>query len=506
MKPLNRLEAVLRLRRVGAAALLGWAGLALAAPAASAGTESPSVPVAEGADDGTDCTASDSIAPGAYGGAWYHTVTPTEQHDSARSQLYAGACSLHQSGRADGLLAIQARAAPGAYPNAYNIATRQAGELFIYGGYAGLGGAYVAKLDPSTLQEIWRSTMTTPTGQWSYLGAMGVLGNGSVYSIQNNLFARIDPASGAVQRLVLPQLSPPQGSGAAYNGFLANPDGLVFAKSIERGPCDRDTTGGLNCVIENKLPSRLVVIDPEAMAVLTQLEISEPSLGRIMTERHDGIDYIYVPGLSQLRRYQYVGGVLSLDTGWGPFDYDGGANAGGVGLMGDYAVTQTNYLPSMQASRLIAVNIRDGRRFVATPFAAPGDMLRPSWVPSKAATDAENQRIYAEDTYAGQIAAVTLSDAGFHVDWKRRNISKGFFALTGPRAARQLIVPMRQKNGDAVAWRDANTGTLRQVSVPLAEPSTLSVIAPGFQSRVYYPSFGSGQLIELVPELREETR
>jgi len=504
MKFLNCCADLFDPRDCCAAVLLLSAGLALAPAAIAAGTESPSVPVAEGADDGTDCTVSDTLAPGAYGGAWYHTVSPTEQHDSGRSQLYDGACSLHQSGRTDGRLAIQARAAPGAYPNAYNIATRQPGELFLYGGYAGIDGAYVAKLDPSTLEEVWRTTITTPSGQWSYLGAMGVLGNGSVYSVQNNVFARIDPASGAAQQLALPQLPPPQGTGAAYNGFLANPEGLVFAKSIERGPCSRDTTGGLNCVIENHLPSRLVVIDPEAMSVLTQIETPEPSLGRIMTERHDGIDYIYVPGISQLLRYQYVGGVLSLDTSWGPFDYDGGANAGGIGLMGDYAVTQTNYLPSVQPSRLIAVNIRDGRKFVITPFAAPGDMLRPSWVPSKAATDADNQRIYAEDTYAGQIAAVTLTDEGFRVDWKRRNISKGFFALTGPRAARQLIVPMRQKNGDAVAWRDANTGTLRQVSMPLAEPSTLSVIAPGFQSRIYYPSFSSGQLIELVPELRKD--
>jgi len=447
------------------------------------------------------CLSSESLATGGGSGPWYQTLAPSEHFDSARSQRFPAACGLRRSA-ADQAPRLLKRVAPAEYPEAYNTATRAPHELFVYGGYPGVDGAYIAKLDADTLVEQWRSTVHIPSTQWSFIGAMGVLSDGFVYSIQSNQLQKVDADTGTAELLALPQIDAPAGTGAAYNGFVVNPDGLIFAKSMERGACDRDTSGGLDCVIANRLPSTLVVVDPANMTVLTQVQTAEPALGRITTERHDGADYIYVPGLSALLRYRYAGGTLTLDSSWGPVPYGStGANASGVGVLGDYVVVQTNYVPSTTPSWLVAANIRDSaQQFALQPFTVPGGGYLPiSWVPDKAALDDETGIVYAEDLFAGQIAAIRLSDQGFELLWKLGDIAKGFPALVGPKEARQLVVPQLLSGGDTLAWRDARTGALIAQSPSLATIATIGASAPGFQERFYYPSFSSNELIELRP-------
>ena len=447
------------------------------------------------------CPSSETLVTGGGPGPWYQTLAPSEHFDSARSQRFPSACGLRPSAAGEPPKLLK-RVAPAEYPEAYNIATREPHELFVYGGYPGVDGAYVAKLDADSLVEQWRSTVRIPAGQWSFIGAMGVLADGFVYSIQSNQLQKVDGDSGVAQVLALPQIDAPAGTGAAYNGFVASPDGLIFAKSMERGACDRDTSGGLDCVIANRLPSTVVVVDPQSMTVLAQAQTGEPALGRITTERHDGADYIYVPGLSALLRYRYADGVLSLDSSWGPVPYGStGANASGVGVLGDYVVVQTNYVPSTTPSWLVAANIHDSaKQFAMQPFTVPGGGYLPiSWVPDKAALDDETGIVYAEDMFAGQIAAVRVGDQGLELLWKLGDIAKGFPALVGPRESRQLVVPQLLSGGDTLAWREARSGALIAQSPALAGIATIGASAPGFRERFYYPSFSSNELIELRP-------
>lgn len=448
-----------------------------------------------------ECAASEALVTGAFGDAWYASVAPTEHVDSSRSQVHEHACALDQVTGSVGPYTIAQRKAPASYPRAYNIATREPDELFLYGGYPGQGGAYVAKLDPDTLEEVWRATVTIPSTQWSFIGAMGVLGDGYVYSIQSNILAKIDPISGAKQELALPQLAAPTGTGAAYNGFVVTAGNKIVAKSMERGPCSGDGTGGLKCVLSHGLPSTVVVVNPNNMKILAQLQTSEPALGRIMTERHDGADYIYIPGASALVRYVYDDGVLALDPTWGPVPYGtSGANASGVGLLGDYAVTQTNYMPSSTPSWVVAAHIRDSsEQYAIQPFVKPnGTASKRSWVPDKAAMDSESGRIYAEDAYAGQIGALSLGPDGLKVEWKVQQIGTGFPALVGPPEARQLVIPFYSEGSDKLAWRDPISGALLAISGALAPVATVGVPGAGFEGRFYYPSFSTGELIELT--------
>lgn len=429
--------------------------------------------------------------------SWYTTVAPSEHFDSGRSQVFSAACNLSQLSGAANPLRMTTRTAPASYPYIYNVATRNSDELFIYGGSDGVANPYVAKLDPASLTEVWRATLPLATSQWKFIGAMGVHANGYVYSVQSNVLARIDPLSGSVQKVNLPQLAAPTGTGAAYNGFVVTPDGLIVAKSMERGYCS-DGTEAINCVVTNGLPSTLVVVHPDTLSVLASIQTSEPVLGRIMTEQHDGIDYIYLPGVSKLVRYRYTKGNLSLDTRWGPVGYGQGRNASGVGLLGNYAVLQTNYTYSATPSYVVAANIYNGsEQYAIQPFLGSGTL---SWVPDKAALDGENNRIYAEDTYARQVAALSVGSGGLTVLWKVTDQATGFPALIGPASARQLVVPYYVNGGDTLAWRDTATGALVAQSGKLAAQATIGASAPGFAGRMYYPSYASGKLIEVTPQ------
>lgn len=450
--------------------------------------------------DAQSCPTSDALTTGTNSGAWYTTLSPSEHFDSGRSQVFSSACTLSQITGSSSPYALSTRVAPGSYPSLYNIATRNQNELFVYGGYAGQGGAYVARLDPDTLSELWRASITIPSSQWSFIGAMGVHSNGYIFSIQSNLLAKIDPATGETWQLSLPQLAAPLGTGAAYNGFVITPDGLIVAKSMERGSCTNDTTSALSCVLSNRLPSTIVVIDPNTLSVIAQIQAPELALGRIMTERHDGIDYIYVPGISHLIRYRFSSNRLTLDTSWGPIGYGQGANASGVGILGNFAVAQTNYVPSTTPSYVVAANLYDStQQYRLQPFLLSAHS-RLSWVPDKAALDSENNRIYAEDTYAGQIAALTIGSSGLSVLWKQNSVATGFPALLGTTTARQLVIPSLTDAGDTLTWRDPATGAVLAQSSGLSPRPTIGASAPGFKGRFYYPSFYSDQLLELTPQ------
>ena len=69
-------------------------------------------------------------------------------------------------------------------------------------------------------------------------------------------------------------------------------------------------------------------------------------------------------------RYHYDGGHLVLDHGWGPVTYRTGAQMPGTapGILGDYVVIQTNFLPSLEPLTVTAADVHDGSRpFSITP-------------------------------------------------------------------------------------------------------------------------------------------
>jgi hypothetical protein len=300
-----------------------------------------------GAQSGTDpCHRSASLETGPTHGAFYSTVSPFEHFHSDRTQVFKFACSLGELGGGK----IQARSSPVKFSTPYIAFTRDRNQLFVYGygRNAATEGGFVARVNPSTLRQHWRTQIlaTELPNQWSYPGVGLAHGNGFVYAIYANILVKLDPASGAIlKKRELPE--DPNQTGAAYNGMIVMPDGVIVAKGMERGPCpplppdasaSDEAFEGLLCGTRNKLPSRILTIDPATLKILQNVSPPEPSTGRVTAGRTSGQDYVYVAGSDSLFRYLYSGGQLTIDNNWGPVTYRTGAQQPGTGpgILGDW--------------------------------------------------------------------------------------------------------------------------------------------------------------------------
>lgn len=484
------------------------------------------------------CSASASMLTGPSAAGYYTSIAPFEHHDSGRSQVFSDACSLRELPPGDG---VEVRTADGDYATPYVVSTRDRDQVVLYGysSQANTTGAFVTMLDAGTLTERWRVSLrdTTPKGQWSYPGVAAVIGDGAVVAVYGNQLFRLDAATGQiVAQRSLPE--DPSGTGAAYNGFVALDDGTLVLKNIERGRCPLQHTnegplafveafGGLLCASHNELPTALVTVDPRTLRVLDTVTTPEPVTGRVTSTRRHGVDLVYVAGQDSMRRYVVrPGGQLTLDEQWGPVRYrSGSATPGtGPGILGDWVVVQTNFLPSREAMQVTAINQDHPEQvFRMRPFADLGTPLisalslswlgnafgldastssSASWMISKPALDPDSMTIVTHDMAVGAIAAIHLDPrSGLKVTWRKPLRSLSFSALTGPAGCRDIVqTDWRPAHGDQVVWLDLATGReLRRTKTLDPLPAPGNIVTPGFDGTFYYAGL-TGNLTELRPD------
>lgn len=458
----------------------------------------PNSPV-DAATGGIPCPESAQLETGPSDGAWFNTLTPFEHYDSIRTQHFPHTCTAQRIAGSDSV-AITTRESVADYPSPYNALTRNRGELFVYGGYVAKDdGAYVAKLDPATLDEKWRVHMrVTDSNHFNWAGVAGVLGNGFVYAIAGNLLAKVNPDTAETSVIHLPE-HPGQG-GAAYNGFVVSPQGVIFAKSMERGaacPAHCNLICGLECAAKNGVPSFLVAVDPRGPSVIAQTETREPIIGRIMTDQQDGKDYVYCPGITSVWRYAFINGTLELDPSWGPVPYVSGKEQPGTGcgLLGDWVVVQTNFLESSAPLKVWGINKRDSARsHTIQPFPAGS----PSQEWSKPGLDIENRRVYTSDQKVGKVTALDFDpQRGFTRGWEAKQTMASFWAIVANRNNRQIIGSDYANEQDHAVWRDAATGKEIARSSALDERFNGGIIAPGFDGKFYYMAVDRQKVMEL---------
>jgi hypothetical protein len=453
------------------------------------------------------CPRSRDLHVGPTDGAFFSTVAPFEHFVSDRTQLFRYTCTLAEIA-GPGPVSIAAREAPDNYTTPYIPVTRDRNQLYVYGYQPNpqTQGAYVASVNPVTLAQRWRMQIKVPPpGQWSYPGVLLAHGNGFLYAIYGNVLVKLDPATGqTVARRILPEN--PNGTGAAYNGMIVLPDGRIVAKGIERGPCKLSGTfGGLLCSVHNGLPTPVVVVDPTHLKILSVLKPPEPVTGRITAGQVGHTEYVYMAEHNTLvcYRYSHRDGTLHLDNRWGPVTYRTGRQTPGTGpgLLGNWLVVSSNFVPSRATMTITAANVHNsGRTFQIRPFAAATRRTGLSFSPSKAALDPATNNVYMDDTGGGELVGLHLNPRrGFSVMWRDRINSLDFVALAGLAAHPQLVFTDYKGGADHVVWIDGTTGHLLAESGPLAaKPAPANIVTPGFAGRFYYLG-AQGQLWELHP-------
>ncbi len=448
----------------------------------------------------------------------YRTVTPFEHADSGRTHVYPADFGGSMEARANNV--VVAREFSGRFPVPYNFVTREADELFVYGGtvadFPGSGTSYLVKYNTDTGAVVWERTLreSRALGEMVWPGLVTAHGNGDLYVIFGAQLARIDAETGELVR----QVQLPLAEGAAledtvYNGFTVLSDGTIVTKSfgrqagcVENIPCDEATFGPLPA-------SLVVVLDPDTLDILDQFQLSEGSGGRITSTTGLDRELVFVAGTNNIIRFDWDGAALTLNEDWGPVFYlnDGQTEASATTILNDWLVFQTNARPSDAPLSVVAVNIDDDQRILRIdPFT---DSHMPvSVIPSALTVDPANNRIYAMDTGPGRIAAIDLvDDAELRVAWRVRQRTMSHTSIVGSPDARvfvsteyvgvrlpQLLPSLRDGTArEQVVWRRASDGVelARSASMPLMTPG--APLAPGFFGTWYFLRL-DGALTELT--------
>ena len=450
-----------------------------------------------------------TLAPGPNSTGVYTTVNATEHADMARTHVFEHATF---GGSLDDPESNQAfvRTAPGFYPGTYNVVTRNADEIFVYygvyGEQEGAVGPAVARLDADTLEEVWNTQLAVYDDNataWNSPGVVGMHGNGTLIVISGNTAAVLDPDTGdIINQVELPQDDP---ANASYNGFITTSDGTLFTKALFRS-CDTVGSPALVECLDTEVTQTMLAIDPVTLEIIDQIELPDFATGRIPIGVHNGIDYVYLPGVSSLYRYRWEDETLTLDEDWGfvTVTEEGDLTALTPNLTEDWAFLQVN-TGSPKPMPVWAISTSDSsvrhsiRPFEETPAFASFNAAHGSF-------DPDSGLLYAADTGAGRGSALAFDpETGFEIRWVEEQTMSVFQQLVDSPDRRVLVTnelvnfplnPLAATN-EQVVFRDAATGREVARTDELPRMSQGANISPGFDGRVYFPGV-DGKLYEIT--------
>jgi hypothetical protein len=239
---------------------------------------------------------------------WYPTMNAFERGDSNRTGLYG--CATF-TGSFTGPNTVYAYRSPNIYYTPAIMSTRGINEIYVYGGSQLNSNplptsSYVARIEPGTLKELWRTVLINIniSKPWTGVGGLESLG-GDVFAISNTYLYKLNGTTGAVEGvLTLPTIGS-FANNSYFNGLDGWPDGTLVMKNLARAKgC---TLQGFNAVVKCPGPaSTMVAVDSKSFKVLDYIQLKQLTGGRITATEYHGKDYAYVPGTTDLYRYVWI--------------------------------------------------------------------------------------------------------------------------------------------------------------------------------------------------------
>lgn len=459
---------------------------------------------------------------------WYPSLEAFEHYNSGRSHVFPESTF---GGSYSGNNTVDILSSPMVYPSGYNMAYLDPDHIFIYGGgygdVAGSVGAFVAKVDPTTLGPAWYNQLinTSINGEWDYPGSMGILQDGFIYVSYGYRLAKLNKKGTVIDTLILPTGSA-EPRNTSFNGFNATSDGIIVMKSVYRqaGCSIQGPDALLSCPDPSDVPSSILIsVNPKTMQVIDNITLPAPVGARPTISTFNGKSYVYLLEPTTAIRYEVNGGKFILDNSWNPgtITLNGQTLCTSFVVMNDWVVAQTNTLPASTALDVIAINQGDAsKQYRLQPFAGdpipplvaaafsnqgPGGVPAISWAPMSVSADPENNLIYASDSLPGEIAAITITSGGLETVWKANQTTTEFTTLIGPQSNRVLVgtdIPGPEIPGnnthDFAVWRNATTGQELARSPLLPAMTQGTMIQPYYNGNMFFEG-QSGTLIKLIP-------
>jgi len=441
---------------------------------------------------------------------WYPTMANTEHGGSERAGVFA--CSKFGGSftEPNQVYAYQSPTSLGGVPSW--VVTREPNELYAIGGGASLAlpGQFISKMEAGSLREDWHTPLSNNnvTGDWLISGAGNFpIADGTIAVSQGQYLYKVNASTGAVEKVVsLPTGENPPGD-SNLDGMNAFADGTLVLKTQNRvAGCTNQGYAFFYCANQSQVaPSVIVAVDPITFEVLDWEQLPEMIPPRNTVTQFQGKDYLYLPGTSNMFRYEWNGQNLTQDASWGPVPYllPGQTAASAPAIMGDWIVASTNCCVTNASMSVVAISQADPNQIVRiNPI--PLEPGQQSSVPSMVSADLPNNRIYAFDYFPGKMVAINFTqDGNMSVAWgpvDQRTLS--FMTLIDQPDQRVLVATninpntTQQQLEDAAAfkgftyteqiiWRDAATGEILAQSdyFPAMSPGIL--VTPGYGGIIY---------------------
>lgn len=463
---------------------------------------------------------------------YFPSLNGAEVGDAQRSALYPQAVF---GGSFTAENEVFAHHSPRIYQGTTFLNNRRPGELFLLGGDSPAisgpvaPGPYVARVDPVTGNEVWRTYLDNAnvTDRWIANSNLNILASGKIVEAWGTTIVLIDPESGRV----LKANSLPSGSTPARNANFKHltvaPDGTLILKNqnMPVGGTGQGSMGMIAAYAKGLKPanSRIVAVDPESLEVLDAIDMPESAGSPHIITTFEGRIAIYAVAYEHVFRYFWDPATkkLSQDPTWAvAYLAPGQQNGTAAGVMGDWIVIQTNGPVTREiASSIVAIHQKDPSRMTSVfPFGktlAPGEV---SFAPPKEGTDAENGMVYSLDLGMGKFGGIKLDQATgemktvFVVD----NPSTSFTTLVGPKEER-VVITSRMKFGklhlplletlisgdyqEQVVWRDAATGRILAESDYFEPMGINTLVTPAYGGRFYYPVANGFIVLQVRPKV-----
>ena len=459
---------------------------------------------------------------------YFKSLNGAEVADSERSQLYPCASFL---GSMTGANQVFAWRSAEAYQGVLFINHRNPGEMYLTGGNnppaKGLvpPGPYVAKVDPTTGKEIWRTILENAnvSGVWVGAANLNILPDGSIPIAFGNQMVKLDGDTGRiVQRIALPTGAAPA-AGSNFKHVTIAPDGTLIVKNQTRAtPCDiQGSLAAFQCPggIKAAPGSTIVAVNPDTFEIYDQIGVPENAVVPHTVTEFDGRIAIYAPSILKAYRFFWdpKAKKLSQDMDWVVDDYlePGQTTGDAPGILGDWVVMQVNGLPSKTASALVAINQHDPR-MVTRNYPFGKDLpTGASWAPPKAAVDAENGMVFSADLGMRKIGAVRLDQSSGEMTtiWTLDAATTALQALYGPKDARVLgtaraapdttLEELSQNFAPTykqqALWLEAATGRILAESDWFEPMNFNTALTPGYGGRFYYMWDNSFVVLQPMP-------
>ena len=282
-------------------------------------------------------------------------------------------------------------------------------------------GPFVARIDPITGEQVWRTYLDNLNTDNSFVGGtnLNILSNGRIVYAWGHKIALLDRATGAiVKERDLPSPGPVTPRSINYKELTVAPDGTIILRSQNRPEnCNQQGGGGLEGCSQSaggpeQKPSAFLAIDPNTLKVYDQLVAPEDSATPPIIAPYQGKIAIYTAMLQHAYRFFWDPATkkLTQDKSWVASYLQNGQTVGDAPTyMGNWIVIQTNGLgSSTKASSLVAINVNNASdTHTIFPF---GQLQsgQSSNAPPKPEGDLQNNMVYSADGGVAKIAGIHL--------------------------------------------------------------------------------------------------